>query len=130
MSILNLTQHKASAEQVQAGVVDLPGFERDRLAYWLTFDELPTMAEIEVSATAIANIADNYGYCEQAMIGGAPFMMEPLQRALSYVGIKAVYAFSTRESVESTNSDGSVVKQSVFRHLGFVGLDRDNKMTV
>ena len=32
----------------------------------------------------------------------------------------ALYAFSVRESVESVEPDGSLVKKNVFRHLGFV----------
>jgi hypothetical protein len=35
------------------------------------------------------------------------------------VGLKAVYAFSQREVVETTNPDGSVVKTAVFKHVGF-----------
>ena len=35
-------------------------------------------------------------------------------------GIKPLYAFSVRESVESTEPDGSVIKRNVFRHMGFV----------
>ena len=31
-----------------------------------------------------------------------------------------LYAFSVRESVEVHNPDGSVSKNNVFRHLGFI----------
>lgn len=40
--IINLTQHPASAEQIAAGVVDLPAGHRALLAQSLTVDALPT----------------------------------------------------------------------------------------
>jgi hypothetical protein len=54
------------------------------------------------------------------MIGGAPFFMEPLSRALRDAGYKPIFAFSRRESVERTMPDGTVQKVAIFRHLGFV----------
>lgn len=46
--------------------------------------------------------------------------MAPLETELSARRIEPVYAFSTRESVEQTQADGSVRKVNVFRHTGFV----------
>lgn len=57
------------------------------------------------------------------MIGGAPFLMGPLERALKelpYPPEWVGYAFSTRESVDEKQADGSVKKIAVFRHRGFV----------
>ena len=54
------------------------------------------------------------------MIGGAPFLMSPLESALLNNGIEPVYAFSTRESVEKKLPDGSVQKTNIFKHKGFV----------
>jgi hypothetical protein len=54
------------------------------------------------------------------MIGGAPYLMAPLERSLRSVGVYPVYAFSVRESVEQTAPDGTVRKTNVFRHAGFV----------
>ena len=132
MIILNLTQHAATAEQLAAGVTEpLSGFKAAIVAA-LSFSTLPTPADIQVRATALATIAvamadelvssglmgDNHAY--EAMIGGAPYLMGALERALIGQGIFPVYAFSQRESVEEVQPDGSVRKVNVFRHAGFV----------
>ena len=117
--IINLTQHAASPEQIAAGVVDLTGPARDALVAELTFSDLPAYGQVCSRAEAIAEIALDTG-AERAMIGGAPYLMGALEQALWDAGITPVYAFSRRESVEVTESDGSVTKKAVFRHLGFV----------
>jgi hypothetical protein len=113
--IINLTQHTASADQRAAGVADVQ--PRERLVTLLTFDTAPSRAEISRRADEIAAIAAG---AEAAMIGGAPFLMSALERALEKRGVKALYAFSVRESVEETLPDGSVRKVNVFKHAGFV----------
>ena len=127
--IINLTQHQASAEQVAVGVVDLPAEMRECLQAALTFDACPTADEIRERAEIVAELACFNGLSgddgdspmpEAAMIGGAPFLMGALERALKIVGITAVYAFSVRESVDQPQPDGSVRKVTVFRHAGFV----------
>jgi len=127
--VLNLTQHAATSEQVAAGVIDLTGEKLATVRDWLTFDEPPREALIEARASALAQAASRepvggdyvrgrrYPY---AMIGGAPYLMGPLERALQARGVHALYAFSRRESVEQEQPDGSVRKINVFRHLGFV----------
>ena len=137
--ILNLTQHAATADQAAAGVIEQPHPEVKPL---LNFTELPTLEEIQARATQIATIVANeisaenaeiekYGQGDidsiialqtqrKAMIAGAPFFMSSLEEALKNVGITPVYAFSVRESVEVHNEDGSVSKQNVFKHIGFV----------
>ena len=54
------------------------------------------------------------------MIGGAPFLMGALESELKNRGIQPMYAFSVRDSVEKQNPDGSVTKQNVFKHAGFI----------
>jgi hypothetical protein len=54
------------------------------------------------------------------MIGGAPYLMGALEKALRECGFTPVYAFSKRESIDQPQPDGSVRKVAVFRHLGFV----------
>lgn len=117
MSILNLTQHQATAEQIEAGVIE-PS-DKAEIQSLLTFQALPSKAELVSNAEAIALIARASG-CDTAMIGGAPFFMSVLENALRGVGVKPVYAFSERVSVESMQDDGSVIKKNVFRHVGFV----------
>jgi hypothetical protein len=122
--ILNLTQHEATPDQLQAGVVDLPEADCSSLKRLLNFGTLPSASEIGDRAASIAAMARRFVGEEeaipQAMIGGALFFMAPLERALRSVGIEPVYAFSVRESVESKAPDGSVLKTNKFRHVGFV----------
>ena len=117
--IVNLTQHAATADQIAAGVRDLTGTDRDQVIAALTFDELPTAADLADRAGTIALVAMLSG-STKAMIGGAPYFMAPLESALKGVGITPVYAFSRRESVEETQPDGSVKKINIFKHSGFV----------
>ena len=55
----------------------------------------------------------------KAMIGGAPYLMAELEKALWARGIEPAYSFSERKSVE-TEKDGVVTKVNVFEHVGFV----------
>jgi len=121
--ILNLTQHPATTEQIEAGVVDLPDSVRPALIGWLTFSQLPSREEIEDRAEALALLADSLLPEEgnpAAMIGGAPYLMAPLEVALRNQRIRPLYAFSVRESVEQTLPDGTIRKTSIFRHAGFI----------
>ncbi len=123
--ILNLTQHPATPAQTAVGVVDLPPEKRAALLALLTFDTLPGRGVIEDRAEQIALLAnafldegpDDYQY---AMLGGAPFLMSPLERALVDQCIVPLYAFSIRSSDEQIQLDGSVRKVATFNHAGFV----------
>lgn len=120
MKILNLTQHAATPEQISAGVVDLETAERrSHLQGLLTFSSLPSIEDVEQRAKMIARLAKD-GPCERAMIGGAPYLMAPLERELLRIGITPVYAFSVRDTAEERQPDGSVRKVNVFRHAGWV----------
>ena len=118
MIILNLTQHKATKEQLEACVIDLPEKDREFLIKELTFDEIPTKEEIRRRAENIGLIPGQFGYM-YAMIGGAPFLMSALEKVLIREHISPLYAFSKRESVE-VNKEGNVIKTSVFTHKGFI----------
>ncbi len=140
MSIINLTQHPATPEQVAASVFDLPPNLRGDLSALLTFDAIPSVEEIKARAHDIAIMAamlasgadrheesdgavaenDSGAFALQAMIGGAPYLMAPMEAALRDNGIEPVYAFSVRESVEQAQPDGTVRKINIFRHAGFV----------
>jgi hypothetical protein len=135
--ILNLTQHTATPEQIAAGVIEiaLPEAKR-KLVELLTFDTLPTPFQVRGRSYEIAGLAawefivpptettEGVRYTH-AMIGGAPYLMAPLEVALRAHGITPMYAFSVRESVDQTQPDGSVRKIAVFRHAGFVGCEID-----
>jgi hypothetical protein len=58
--------------------------------------------------------------CRKAMVGGAPYLMPYLERALKAKDISPIYAFSKRESIDQVQPDGSVRKVAVFRHAGWV----------
>ena len=134
MAIINLTQHAATPEQIADGVVDLPPDLRATLTKLLAFDTLPTIHVIVERAQAIALLAatwldsqphpDKYGHggtaLAEALIGGAPFLMTPLEHTLIDHALEPVYAFSKRVSVEEPQPDGSVRKVNVFKHAGFV----------
>lgn len=128
--ILNLTQHAATTEQLKAGVVDLSERKLSELKVLLTFDSIPSAAELKDRAEKIERLAISF-LCEitpenellddvdlAAMIGGAPFFMATLESHLKERAIRPLYAFSRRDSVEVATPEG-VVKQAVFRHLGF-----------
>ncbi len=128
MLIINLTQHAATPDQIDDGVRNLAPDELSALRGALTFDELPSAEEISARAEFIANLAVCNGLGEDgddpfpdaAMIGGAPYLMSALERELTVIGIKPVYAFSIRESQEVDIGDGVIEKRAVFRHAGFV----------
>jgi hypothetical protein len=124
--IINLTQHPGTPEQ---GVVDLTGQKLAALKVALTFDTLPTPDEIIVRAEFIAELACYNGLGGDdgedptptaAMIGGAPYLMAALERALLVRSIFPLYAFSVRDSAEQVQADGTVRKVAIFRHYGFV----------
>lgn len=129
--ILNLTQHAATPEQLKAGVVDLSERKLAELKALLTFDSIPSTAELKDRAEKIERLAVSF-LCEitpedemlndvdlAAMIGGAPFFMATLESHLKERAIRPLYAFSQRVSVE-TQTESGVVKTSEFRHMGFV----------
>ena len=118
MTILNLTQHAATAEQLAAGVVDLMQHDLASLKALLNFVGLPTRDDVYNRAYEIAKLAENI-MAESVMIGGAPYLMAELQKALQVRGITVLYAFSERVSVEKI-VDGVVIKTNEFKHVGFV----------
>jgi len=120
MKIVNITQHTAVSDQLAAGVVELNADLRLVVSGLLTFDSLPTKAEILERAEKLAQLVESEGFTT-AMIGGAPWFMAELERQLAKAGVKAVYAFSQRVSVEDI-VDGTVIKRAIFKHVGFVGV--------
>lgn len=119
MSIVNLTQHVATPEQTSQGVVDLQADDRTKLQQLITFHVIPSSEEIRERAEAAAELAVKNG-AASAMIGGAPFFMSALEKALWSKGVTPLYAFSVRESQDQVLADGSVRKVAVFKHVGFV----------
>lgn len=119
--IINLTQHAFTPDQLKD--IESRGLEvvevDQGFKTLLNFETLPTHLEISERARAISLIAKEAG-AFFAMIGGAPYFMAHLEEALFDKGIKPLYAFSIRSSVERRKEDGTVEKLSVFKHLGFI----------
>ena len=121
MAILNLTQHTATPEQIEEGVVEVESGHKVILTNLLTFDEIPDHTDLVLRARLLtAVVKQQYPLVKTVMIGGAPYLMSHLETALCSAGFDYVYAFSKRESVEEVQEDGSVRKVNVFRHIGFV----------
>lgn len=120
--ILNLTQHMATPEQIAQGVIE-PKMKQ-MVRYYLTFNEIPSRDEIAQRADVLAGYA-LYNECTAAMIGGAGFLMRPLEEALIRYGILPLHSFTRRESVEHEQPDGTIQKVTIFRHIGFVGADSE-----
>lgn len=121
MTILNLTQHNATKDQLGAGIVDLPEHERELISKLLTFNTLEETAAdaMEQRADAIAAIARSLG-ADAAMIGGAPFFMSTLESSLKCACVQPYYAFTQRVSVDKVGEDGQTVKTSVSKHMGLI----------
>jgi hypothetical protein len=121
MEILNLTQHTATAEQVAAGVVELNQEDKVLVQSLLTFEEIPSMSGIFQRADKIARLAKKYNIIK-AMIGGAPYLMSELEKALMAEEIVPLYSFSVRSSTEKL-VDGKIIKTNVFIHVGFIEVE-------
>lgn len=120
MKIVNLTQHQATQDQLENGVVELDPTAKEWLTSMLTFDKLPTVDDIEHRASAVARNTRMLGY-DKAMIGGALWLMSSLEKHLKINNVQPLYAFSVRESIETINGDGYyVTKRGMFKHIGFI----------
>lgn len=117
--MLNLTQHIATEDQLAAGVVEPTPGAKAAIKAALTFPDCPSKEQVLAAAKRLAEIAKAQK-AKTVMIGGAPWFMAPLERALRAAGVEPVYAFSARESVDVKQPDGSVRKTAVFRHAGFL----------
>ena len=54
-----------------------------------------------------------------AMVGGAPYLVDRLAARLKELDVRPVYATTARRSAETVLPDGSVRKTQVFDHIGF-----------
>ena len=118
----NLTQHQLTADQLSS----FPGaviIENNDKSVFLNFSEVPTSEDIQDRATGLAKLATG---ATHALVGGAPYLMGPLEEQLRQVGIIPIYAFSERVSEEVISPDGEVTKINKFKHAGWVGDDNLN----
>ena len=131
-----MAQHKITPDQAAAGVVDTPEgiFELVREASTFRADangNPPTMDQVRFNANSVSKavifyhtpiqIEDHFyltGTIRKVMIGGAPFFMPKLEKALLDNGINVHYAFTERVVQEVAQPDGTVQKVSKFAYLG------------
>lgn len=124
---INLTQHNASAEQLLEGEWVLKGQSFPEVRELLTFNDIPNKDIIKDRANKLAQWAlsllvqvdPDHNKEWYVLIGGAPYLMSNLENTLNRWSTP-VYSFSKRESIETLQSDGSVVKTSIFKHVGFI----------
>jgi len=115
--ILNLTQHWATPAQKAQGVFEPP--DKAAVKHLLTFPTPPSREETERRAEALAEIAASTGV-KRVMIGGAQWLIAPLTAALVRRGMEPVFAFSRRVAKDLQQPDGSVKREFVFKHVGWV----------
>lgn len=125
--VVNLTQHAFSAEQLEEfklADVEVLNLDFD-VANLITFNDLPVTGEIKDRARKLAHQV--WGFVERSkvdvrrpiycLIGGAPFFMGALEKALGANDLAPIYAFSKRVVSEDPETG---TKTSVFKHEGFV----------
>ena len=130
--ILNLTQHAFSAEQLEEfklADVEVIDLDTAHIRAQISFETMPSREEIIQRARDLARWTwDQVEALEAkgtvdvsrpiyAMIGGAPFFMGSLEKALGACDMAPCYAFSKRV-VREDPATGQ--KTSVFKHEGFV----------
>ena len=120
--ILNLTQHNATKDQQDAGIIDMPVEFQVALKGLLTFPTQYTRADLEYRALQIHELVRDFcgtskEVLEGVMIGGMPSFMPVLESVLISKGIKVGYACTERQSVDK-EVDGKVVKTAIFVHAG------------
>lgn len=118
MRVLNLTQYMATIDQKKEGVVE--PLYKSAIKSLLTFDEEPSDEEILLRANTLAEIASDHEAASAAMIGGAQYLIAPLETALLVRGLEVWYAHTQRISVKVTLQDGSVRNASEVKYQGFV----------
>jgi len=118
MKRINLTQHEALPDQ---GCEPRTEELTQRVKKLLAFEVLPHIEEIMRRAHTLAEIA-RFAQADEAMIGGAAYLMLFLDPLLRIHNIEPVYAFSKREVLEEVQTDENVLKVSVSHHIGFVRL--------
>jgi len=117
--VLNLTQHEATFSQALNGVEEPDPTTKEKVRELLTFESAPSASEMIARANCIACLAVRLG-AVSVMIGGAPYFMSYLEGAMRTYGIQYLYSFSERAVEETTQADGTVKKNVLFRHMGWV----------
>ena len=117
--VLNLTQHEATFSQALHGVEEPDPVTKEKIRELLTFEAVPDAPEMIARANCLSILAFRLG-AVSVMIGGAPYFMSYLEGAMRTHRIQYLYSFSERVVEEVYRPDGSVQKNVLFRHMGWV----------
>lgn len=128
--VINLTQHPFTQDQLtefkSAGVKDENIIDtNDEIKALITFSGDIDAEVIRDRANKVRDYVKKFrdydnkviGY---ALTGGAPFFQTAVNTACSLNGFLPIASYSERVSIEAVQADGSVVKQNVFKHKGFI----------
>lgn len=125
--IINLTQHPFSQDQLNefalAGITaDNIIDTNDTLKAIITFTGEIDVAIIQEKANQLSEYIAQYVGDKSclAMVGGAPFFQMAVNVACLNHNVLPLAAYSERVSVESVQADGSIAKQNIFKHKGFI----------
>lgn len=128
--IINLTQHPFRQDQLNefalAGITaDNIIDTNDTLKAIITFTGDIDVAVIQEKANQLSQYiaqytGDNPYFAMVAMVGGAPFFQMAVNVACLNNNVLPLAAYSERVSVESVQADGSITKQNIFKHKGFI----------
>lgn len=120
---VNLTQHNPTPEQALEGVTPASA----EISALITFSAQEllgtenTKSLFKSRAQEILSwVGENAPYAGKVMLGGMPAFMPVLQKALKKAGYTCLYSVSDRVSVDEVQPDGSVIKRSIFKHMGFI----------
>ena len=97
--IINLTQYPTTVEMKRLGIVDLKESTYKTLLRHVVFMECPDKAKIKEVAKNVAALAYTASVMyrtNKALIGGDPFLMSSLEKALKKVNIQPVYLFDNK----------------------------------
>lgn len=115
--IYNFTQHKCTREQIKDDIIEVPN--HSYVQKLLTFESIPSKEEVYDRAKILADYAQSIS-ASKVMLGGALYLMGPLTEELKKRNINVCFSFTKRESMETIDQDGNVIKTLKFRHLGIV----------
>lgn len=115
MKVLNISNHVLTSEQIEElrskdldEIVELPA---NLKAGWAQCKPSTYIDLCEEIGEFMVNNGIKYAH-----LAGFPAAISYM---VSHMNGEFIYAYSERESVEETQSDGSVIKRNVFKHKGF-----------
>lgn len=123
--MLNITQHTATKEQMEDGVIEPSPEIKAQIQKLITFDKT-VMSEPEQiwnrAKALVTLVKREYPEIHKVMIGGALYFMPALTQEFKEHGYEVFFSYTDRVSQETHNPDGSVTKTLVFKHLGWVAV--------